>query len=221
MLVKADGSQALLRKSVVTNGRLLAPIPASGEVRLENRAASFGDAANHWAAGSIGFVTARDLFQGTSRTTFSPNATMTRGMLVTVLHRLEDEPSAAQASSFSDVAQGAWYASSVTWANQKGIVKGSGSRFSPNDPVTREQLAAILYRYAQSLGLSTSGRTSLAGFSDSSAVSSWASDALSWAVSTGLVSGKGDHRLDPRGQATRAEVATILERLVRHMATVG
>lgn len=219
ILVKTDGTEVLLRKSVVSDQRLITPIPASGTVKLVDRAASFDDTQNHWAAGNISFVTARDLFQGTSRTTFTPNGTMTRAMLVTVLHRLEDTPAATRAVTFADVpAQGSWYTDSVAWASQKGIVQGSGNKFNPDTPVTREQLATILYRYAQFLGLSTSGRSSLTRFSDGGQASSWATDALSWTVSAGLLSGKGGGRLDPQGQATRAEVATILERLIRRMA---
>ncbi|MCM1296720.1 MAG: S-layer homology domain-containing protein [Muribaculaceae bacterium] len=219
VLIKADGTEVLLRKSVVSNQKLITPIPASGEVKLVDRALYFADASNHWSSASVSFVTARSLFQGTSDTAFTPNGTMTRGMLVTVLHRLEDEVAAAQRVSFGDVPQGTWYTGAVSWASQKGIVQGSDDEhFLPNDPVTREQLAAILYRYAQTVGLSTSARGSLSSFADSASVSSWAKSAVEWSVAAGLINGKDNGRLDPKGQATRAEVATILERLILRMA---
>ena len=218
LLAKQDGTEVLLRKAVVENQSLVAPIPAAGEIRLAERGVAFADAAQHWSASSVSFVTARNLFQGMSDTAFAPNSTMTRGMLVTVLHRLEDEPSAGRSASFSDVAQSTWYATAVSWATQNGIVQGSDNLFLPNDPVTREQLATFLYRYAQSVGLSTAGRSSLGNYADGAAVATWAREAMEWSVSAGLINGKDDTHLDPKGKATRAEVATILERLVRRMA---
>lgn len=216
--VSPDGSQVLLRKSVVENGTLITPVPGSGEVQLVNRGLTFADTRNHWAGDAVRFVTARNLFLGVSDSAFDPAGTMTRAMVVTVLHRLESEPNVAQTVSFVDVAPGQWYSAAVAWGNQKGIVKGNGAGFDPSGPVTREQLATILYRYAQTVNCPTTGRKALTGFPDGSKTSSWASDAMSWAVSMGLISGKSGGLLDPGGNASRAEVATILERFIRAMA---
>ena len=151
---------------------------------------------------------------GVSDTAFSPNSTLTRSMLVTILHRLEGTP-AASGNSFADVASGTWYTDAVSWAAANGIVTGySDTQFGPDDSITREQLAAILYRYAAYKGMDTSATADLANFPDSGSVSTWAGDSVKWAVSFGLISGKDDGRLDPLGTATRAEVATILMRFL-------
>lgn len=174
---------------------------------------SFADTVNHWAAKSIAFVAEKGLFSGTSEDKFSPNATMTRGMLVTVLYRLEGSPQGA-AQSFSDVQPDKYYAGAVSWAAQNKIVTGMGNGFLPENNISREQLAVILYRYAAPE--QTTG--SLDKFSDKAAVSSWASDAMRWAVSGGLISGDNKGNLNPAGSATRAEVAAILERYVTKAA---
>ncbi len=111
------------------------------------------------------------------------------------------------------------YPDAVAWASGKGIVNGTGNGFQPGDPVTREQLAKILYEYVRSLGLSTAQTNSLSSFSDQGRVSSWARDAMEWAVGAGLINGKSDGRLDPTGNASRAEVSTILQRLITNLLT--
>ena len=137
---------------------------------------------------------------------------MTRAMLAQVLYNLEGKP-AATGAPFQDVAPGQWYANAVAWAAENGIVSGYGNgRFGPNDPITREQLATILHRYASKKGYDTSASASLSGFSDSASVSGYAQEALSWAVGAKLVSGMGNNALNPAGTATRAQVATILMR---------
>ena len=208
----------VIKKAVVTNGRFSAYLTGDAQFKLATLGKVFSDTQNSWAKDAVTFVTARDLFQGTSETTFDPNGNMTRGMLVTVLYRLEDLPASNAANLFEDVPNGTWYTNAVVWANDRGIVQGSGNGFLPNDPVSREQIATILYRYMEKLGFNTSKRTSLSSFSDNTRVSSWAKDAMEWAVATGLITGKTGGVLDPRGNATRAEVATILERLIRAMA---
>lgn len=138
-------------------------------------------------------------------------------MLVTVLHRLENTP-AGGTSTFPDVAAGTWYTDAVAWAADNGIVTGTGAGFNPNGNVTREQLAAILYRYAQTIGINTDQKGDLSSFSDNADVSSWAQDAMSWAVGAGLINGKTNGKLDPAGNTTRAEVAAILMRMCGYMA---
>ena len=138
---------------------------------------------------------------------------MSRAMLATVLHRLEDAPAAGN-NIFDDVAGGAWYADAVAWANSVGIVQGTDRGFEPDKPVTREQIAVMLYRYAKLIGLDTADRTELGGFTDSGDTSDWAKEAMRWAVSAGLFRGNDDGSLNPKGNATRAEVAALLMRMV-------
>ena len=170
-----------------------------------------------WFYSDVMFVYENGLFSGTDSRSFSPNASMTRAMLVTVLYRLEGEPAGTGSSSFSDVSSGSYYEKAVAWAAANGIVTGTGSTsFSPDAKVTREQLAAILYRYAQYKKLDTDAGAKLDSFSDAGNVSGYASEALSWAVSEGLINGASG-RLTPKGDATRAQVAAILHRFVENV----
>ena len=173
--------------------------------------------ANDWFASAVDYVTGKGMMNGTADNTFSPNAHTTRGTVVTLLYRLENQPS-TPASSFTDVASGAYYANAVAWANANGIVSGYGSgKFGPNDKVTREQLAAILYRYAQYKKYDVSGAKSLDGYTDAQSVSSYAVPALQWANAAGIVTGKSGSKLDPKGNATRAEVAAMLMRFCENV----
>ncbi len=170
----------------------------------------FTDVEEHsWYYGSVQFAVENGLFRGTSDTTFDPKGDMTRGMLATVLYRLAKEPATSADQSFSDVANGRYYTKPVSWAAEKGIVNGYGNgKFGPNDPVTREQVAVMLWRYA---GKPTS-TGALDGFTDAADVDSWAMDALRWATEQEIIKGRSVRTLDPRGMATRAEVATMLMR---------
>lgn len=179
---------------------------------------TFNDvSANDWFTSAVDYVTGKGMMNGTADNTFSPKANTTRGMVVTVLYRLENQPSTS-AASFTDVASGAYYANAVAWANANGIVSGYGSgKFGPNDKVTREQLAAILYRYAQYKKYDVSGANSLDGYTDVQSVSSYAVPALQWANAAGVVTGKSGSKLDPKGNATRAEVAAMLMRFCENV----
>lgn len=178
----------------------------------------FTDVTGHWALGAIEYVSVKGLFDGTSATTFTPDGAMTRAMLVTVLHRMEISP-AAGASQFSDVPDGQWYAQAVAWAAENKIVDGyGGGLFGPNDPVTREQMAVILHRYAKAKGYNVSAMKHLDGFSDKGCVSAYAEDALKWAVGARLIVGRSNGLLAPQGNITRAEVATILMRFAQNIA---
>ena len=168
-----------------------------------------------WFYDAVAYAYTNELFNGTSATTFSPNGTMTRSMLVTVLWRMEGAPTANSANPFADVAAGTWYTDAVVWANDAGIVNGtSATTFDPDGSVTREQIATILYRYAKIKGWDISGASSLGTFLDGAQVSDWAARAMEWTYAEGLITGKNGGRLDPQGQASRAEVATILMRLL-------
>lgn len=168
--------------------------------------------ANHWAQAAIQYAYDNGLMTGVSDTSFAPEATTTRAMIVYMLARLENVTSAADAG-FADVAADDWYATAVNWAAANGIVNGiSDDTFAPNDPITREQLAAMLMNYAQWKGQDTSARADLSGYSD--APSTWASEAVQWAVAEGLLAGVTDDQLQPQGQATRAQVAAIMQRFL-------
>ena len=170
-----------------------------------------------WFYADAAFVYEKGLFSGTDSSTFSPDASMTRAMLVTVLYRLEGQPAVTGSSSFADVKSGVYYERAVIWAAANGIVTGTGSAsFSPDAKVTREQLATILYRYAQYRKLDTSANAKLNGFSDADNVSGYAGAALGWAVAEGLVNGASG-RLMPKGNATRAQVAAIFHRFVENV----
>ena len=188
--------------------------PASKpEVKLPFTDVSTSD----WFYDDVAFVYKNGLFSGTDSRSFSPNASMTRAMLVTVLYRLEGEPTVTGRSSFTDVRSGAYYEKAVIWAAANGIVTGTDSTsFSPDAKVTREQLAAILYRYAQYRKLDTDASAKLNSFTDADSVSAYASEALGWAVSEGLINGASG-KLMPKGDATRAQVAAILHRLVKNV----
>lgn len=170
-----------------------------------------------WYTDAVQYAYDNGLMTGTSATTFEPNTTTTRGMIVSMLHRLEGSPAVGSAD-FSDVAGGDWYADPVAWAASEGIVGGYGDgTFGPNDPITREQMASILYRYADYKGLDVSARASLDAYSDADSVSPWASDVMSWAVSEGIISGMTEDTLAPQGTATRAQVAAMFQRFLENV----
>ena len=165
----------------------------------------------HWFADAVEYVTENGIMNGTAADTFSPNAPATRAMLVTVLYRLAGSPDADAAHGFADLTRGAWYVDAVAWAAENGIVDGVGSaQFAPNAHITREQLALILYRYAQHCGLDVSAAEDLSGYADAQSVSPWAQAAMRWAVSAGLISGRSASALAPQSGATRAEIAQLL-----------
>ena len=172
-----------------------------------------------WFYDAVAYVYDKGMMEGTTDTTFAPTMNLTRSMIAQVLYNLEERPEAPGAAGFTDVAAGAWYADAVNWAAARGIVKGYDTgAFGPEDSVTREQLAAILYRYAQVKGYDTTqGGMAVREFSDSASISDWAQEAMAWAVNAQVLSGKGNGVLDPQGTATRAEVAQMLMNFVEHV----
>ena len=177
--------------------------------------------AGTWYYGAAAYAYNNGLFAGMTPTTFAPNATMTRAMLVSVLWRLAGAPAPKAPNTFVDVPDGAWYTDAVTWAAENGVVSGiGGSRFDPSGFVTREQTAEILYNYAHSKGYDVSARADLTAFPDAGSVSGWAEEALSWANAAGLINGTvrdGQTILDSQGSASRAQVAMILMNYVEHV----
>ena len=177
-------------------------------------------AAGNWAHAGIDFALKQGLFNGMSSTTFEPDGSMTRAMLVTVLWRLDGSRAPAGRNTFTDVPGGQWYTDAVTWAAENGVVNGVGSgKFEPDGRVTREQIATILFRYAAKR-YDTSARADLSVFPDAGRVSAYAREALAWANAAGLVNGTDNGHgliLDPQGDATRAQVAAILMRYVKNI----
>ena len=166
-----------------------------------------------WYYESVAYVFQQGLMTGTSDTAFSPNLTTTRGMIVTILYRMEGSPEAPGWAPFADVPQGKYYAHPVAWAAWNGIVNGkTATTFAPEEHITREQLAAILYRYAKFKGYDVSAQGDLSQFTDRGKIRAYALEAMSWANAEGMITGKGKGILDPGGPATRAQVAAILQR---------
>lgn len=201
VIVKADGTEEIVKTSIPTGDGIRLTVEGDVTVKIVDNAKDFTDTQGHWAEASIDFATSHELFSGTSATTFTPDSAMTRAMLMTVLARFDGE----------DTTGGSvWYEKSMTWAKENGISDGS----NPNGNITREQLATMLWRYAGS----PAGDGDLSSFKDSARVSSYAVEALRWAVGEGLISGTGAGMLAPQSNATRAQVATILKRFVESLS---
>ena len=183
---------------------------------LGHKCAAYTDIPTDWAKEGICFVIENGLMVGTTSTTFAPKDTLTRAMLVTVLYRMAGSPAVDAPSGFTDVADGQWYSDAIAWAAANGIVNGvGGNKFAPSEPVTREQLAAIFFRYAKA---EAPEADVLSGYPDAEAISTYARDAMAWAVSTGLVTGSKEADgtyLAPQGLAAREQAAAILMRYVK------
>ena len=170
--------------------------------------------AGDWYYGAVAYAYENGLMGGTSGSTFSPGTATDRAMMVTLLWRLDGEPVVNYLMDFGDVAEGLWYSEAVRWAASEDVVNGvgDGSNYAPTATITREQMAVMLYRYAQYKGYDVSGAADLSGYADVDSVSDWADQAVAWAVDAGLIGGVGGSRLNPGGSASRAEIATLLMR---------
>ena len=170
-----------------------------------------------WYYESVKYVYENGLMYGTSETTFAPNDTLTRAMFATILYRANDEPEVEYEETFVDVPEGEWYSDGIIWAYQNGIIYGYGDGiFGTNDNITREQLAAMMYRYGEYMGYDMSEYAELDQYEDADMVSSWAEEAISWAVGANIIYGTSDTTLNPTGQASRAECAAIIMRFILH-----
>jgi len=190
---------------------------ASNEVKDDNHpAVSFTDLdKNAWYYKDVEYVIENGIFNGITANAFAPNGKLTRAMLVTVLYRIEGEPATNRSIPFADIDMGAYYGNAVSWAQQNGIVNGvSETKFAPNDNITREQIAAIMFRYAQYKGMDDVKSEDNLKFEDSSNISEYAFSAMNWAVGTELLKGKTNLTLNPKDNATRAETAAILHRFI-------
>ena len=175
--------------------------------------------AGSWYYDAVQYVYEESLMGGTGNDRFSPDLTTSRGMIVTILYRLEGSPAVSGGATFADISSGQWYSDGVAWASANGIVTGySNGSFGPNDTITREQMAAILYRYARYKGYDVSARAQLSSYSDASQVASYATESMSWAVGSGLITGTSGTTLSPAGSATRAQAAVILARFCQNLA---
>ena len=214
VLVHDDGTREILQRSMADNGRMSIPLDGSATVEIVDNGKAFNDVPpTSWAAEAVTFACARELFSGTGEATFSPDETMSRAMLATVLYRLEGQPEQALTNTYSDVSDDAWYADSVAWAVENGIVNGYGDgQFGPSDSVTREQFVVMLWRY---MGSPEAADRDLA-FRDTDQVSSYALEALCWAVENGVLKGNGSGQLVPGGTATRAEAAQMLKNFMEN-----
>ena len=198
--VNPDGTEEIIKTSVVTKDGVVLGVKGSTQIKIVNNDKDFSDTVGHWAESDVDFVSARELFTGTAPQTFSPESATTRGMVVTVLARLAGESTDGGAN---------WYDKGCAWAVTNGVSDGT----DPNGTVTREQLAAMLYRYFGSPAVSGS-----LSFADASSVSEYAHDAMQWCVNNGSINGM-DGLLNPQGQATRAQVSAMFARYIRLMST--
>ena len=208
-----------------TNGQYTFTMPVGGvsvQVSFAPLQMPFTDVpANQWYYSAVEYAWRNGLMVGTSDTTFGPLLNTTRAQLVTILYRLEGEPAltATPAHTYDDVLAGSWYANAVYWAQANGIVQGySDTAFGPEDLITREQLAAFLYRYAQYKGYDVSASGDLSVFTDAANVSGWALPSMQWAVGETLIQGVGSNLVDPTGYATRAQLAAVLMRFIQNVA---
>lgn len=220
VLVNKDGSETIVTKSLVEDETVYALLDGTCTVKIIDNAKDFSDISDTaWYADAVDFVSGHELYNGTGNGAFSPNAPMSRAMLATVLYRLESEPESASdiLAGFNDGADvSAWAQEGLSWAVANKVLEGTdGNCLAPNETVTREQLAVIIYRYAKLCGMdmTVSASTDISG----QGVSSWAETAMAWAVENGIIEGGTGGKLNPQGPASRAEVAAILQRLVAVM----
>ena len=188
------------------------------EIKISEDSIAFIDVSeNDWFYANVQYVVEDNLMNGVSEDQFAPNNTLTRAMLVTVLYRNAGEPAVNKSIPFADVDMGSWYANAVVWAKQNGIVNGvNETDFAPDANITREQIATIMFRYAQFKGMDAVTLEENLHFEDSNEISEYAVSAMNWAVGTGLMKGKSDTTLNPLDNATRAEIAAILQRFIEN-----
>ena len=202
VLVDADGNETVIKDTVQSENGIIVEITDGTTIKVVDNSKSFDDVTdNYWGADAIDFATSRELFAGTGENTFSPEGDMTRAMIWSVLARYEG-------ADTSGASGDEWYAGPQKWAIENGISDGT----YPNASMTREQLAAMLYRYVGSPAVSGT----VGDYSDADSISSWASDAMVWAVQQGLIAGMGENTLNPQGTATRTQVAAILQRFIEN-----
>ncbi len=212
VLICDDGTEKVIKDSIPTDDGIAVSLSEDSTIKIIDRAKEFTDTNDHWATDSIDFVVARDLYKGTSTNEFSPDMNMTRGMFAVVLHNYEDNPEFKENGKFADVTDDSWYSEAVNWLHAEGVISGyENGNFGAEDNITREQLITLFYRYAGS----PQHKDADIDFKDAEDISEYAKDAIIWATQNSLITGKGLNKLDPKGLATRAECAAIIQRFIK------
>ena len=210
-----SGKLAIVPISAVIDGYVTFLAPKSGTYRFTSNPAAFSDTANHWAAESIAFCAARELFKGVGGGRFAPDAPMTRAMFATVLYRIAGMPAVSGANSFYDVAAGQWYTDAILWGQSTGIISGYGNGlFGTNDLVTREQMCVMLSRYLQWAGYALPAVTAAKQFGDNAQIADWAAESIRFCQMHGLINGRSNGLFAPKENATRAENSAVLRRVI-------
>ena len=210
-----SGTLALVPVSAVIDGYVTFLAPQSGTYRFTSNPAAFSDTANHWAAESIAFCAARELFKGVGGGRFAPDAPMTRAMFATVLYRIAGMPAVSGVNSFYDVAAGQWYTDAILWGQSTGIISGYGNGlFGTNDLVTREQMCVMLSRYLQWAGYALPAVTAAKQFGDNAQIADWAAESIRFCQMHGLINGRSNGLFAPKENATRAENSAVLRRVI-------
>ena len=219
VLVEDDGTEKVIKTTVPTENGVTVTVSGGDIIKIVDNSHPFDDVpASYWGYDAVAFVTGRELFNGTGENTFEPVSNMTRAMMVTILYRLENEPEAYKESGFTDVAEDSWYEDAVAWAAENGIVNGfPDETYGPELPITREQMAAILYRYAGYKGYDVGEAADLSGYTDAGDISGYAAEAMAWANAMGIITGRTETTLVPSATATRAEAAAILMRFCENV----
>lgn len=217
--VHPDGTQTIIPKSAVENGKTYVMVDGCTTVKVVNNSRDFEDVHGEWFGSYVSFTSSHELFNGVSPTQFAPYANITRAELATVLWNLESKSKdTAGSAEFTDVPADAFYADAVAWASAHHIIAGRAPGiFDPTSSITRQEIVAMIYQYAKATGVDNGETVSLESYSDSGKVASWAAEAMQWAVANHLISGTGDGRLAPDATATRCEVAAIMELLVEYI----
>ena len=202
-------------------GSLIVPVSGSCEIVIADNTKHFSDVdIENWFYDPVTFVTAREIFNGNGDGTFAPSTKMNRAMVAQILFNLYRNAKAGDGSVFSDVAKEAWYSDAVGWAAEKGIIMGADGAYRPTEAITRQDLVTVFYRYAKltEYNVTIDKGTTLSAYADGSEVSSYAAEAMRWAISIGIVTGYEDGTLRPKDTASRAEVAAIMQRLIEYAA---
>lgn len=221
VIVHPDGTEEVIKDTNLTQGGVVVTLDGDAQVKVVDKSKTFIDMTGHWANNAVDYVAARGLFAGTGDgTTFSPEVAMTRGMLAQVIYNLEGAEKHSYVHGFTDIPAGQWFTAAVNWAARENVVAGYGDNsYKPNKLLSREEFAQILYNYAKAMGVDVNKTADLSTFADGDQVSGWATAAMQWAVSTGLMSGKGGNVLGATHTATRAEGAQMfmnfLEKVVK------
>ena len=212
--VEEDNKEQILMKSVGADKVLSARLDGSAKVKIAQREVSFNDTSSHWAKENIEFVSERDIIKGTKKDEFSPNSRVNRAMLTTILHRFENEEQ-VEGQNYSDVAKEAYYANAALWAKTKGIVSNT-DKFEAKEELTREQIAEMIYNYAKASGedVSNISKANVQKFEDFSNIEASLQDAVAYCYENGIIGGKSETKLDPKGKTTRDEVSAIIQRYI-------